>query len=168
MASTVAMFLVMGTVPVLAAAMARRVLRVAPVEMDLQDAFGRARRRHVRAVLLTSLSGRPRALGLPVLPPPYGVGSARPAQRDVPLCRIVGSVDGGRHLFDRHFDPVTDDAWSRFSSLLAARRAGVGLPPVLLLRAPDGYYVLDGHHRVAVARALGESHVWADVSDVSG
>ena len=30
-----------------------------------------------------------------------------------------------------------------------------------LYHCGDRYYVLDGHHRIAVARALGERWVWA-------
>jgi ParB-like chromosome segregation protein Spo0J len=28
------------------------------------------------------------------------------------------------------------------------------LPPVILRRQPDGYYIVDGRHRVSVARTL--------------
>ena len=51
----------------------------------------------------------------------------------------------------------------RFAAVFAAREAGLSLPPVTLYRAAGGYYVLDGHHRVAVARALGDDTIRADV-----
>jgi hypothetical protein len=31
---------------------------------------------------------------------------------------------------------------------------GVSLPPIELVRGPDGYYVRDGHHRPSVVHAL--------------
>jgi ParB-like chromosome segregation protein Spo0J len=39
--------------------------------------------------------------------------------------------------------------------------SGVSLPPIELVRGPDGYYVRDGHHRLSVARALGQTNVEA-------
>jgi hypothetical protein len=30
----------------------------------------------------------------------------------------------------------------------------------------DRYYVLDGHHRIAVTRALGERSIWATITEV--
>jgi ParB-like chromosome segregation protein Spo0J len=40
------------------------------------------------------------------------------------------------------------------------------MDPVDLYQQGDEYYVLDGHHRIAVARALGERSVWATVTQV--
>jgi hypothetical protein len=37
--------------------------------------------------------------------------------------------------------------------------------PRMILTAPQ-YYVLDGHHRIAVARALGERWVLANITEV--
>jgi hypothetical protein len=44
-----------------------------------------------------------------------------------------------------------------------AYRAGHALPPVAVIERPDGYYLLDGRHRVSVARALGHRDIdaWA-------
>jgi ParB-like chromosome segregation protein Spo0J len=44
-----------------------------------------------------------------------------------------------------------------------ARVRGVSLPPIELVRGPDGYYVRDGHHRLSVARTLGQDYVEAVV-----
>jgi hypothetical protein len=41
-----------------------------------------------------------------------------------------------------------------------------GADPVELYRCGDRYFVNDGHHRIAVARALGQREVWAEVTDV--
>lgn len=137
--------------------------------LDGQSAFERARSRHDRARWGVSLTGRPRRLDLAVLDQPLGPRCRRSTgEQTVPLGEIIGSVDRGRRLFDRHFDPTSDDAWPRYRSVFAARSADVDLPPVTLYRATDGYYVLDGHHRVAVARAFGDTTIRADVSFLCG
>jgi hypothetical protein len=40
------------------------------------------------------------------------------------------------------------------------------MDPVELYHCDGHYYVEDGHHRIAVARALGERQVWATVTEV--
>jgi ParB-like chromosome segregation protein Spo0J len=40
------------------------------------------------------------------------------------------------------------------------------MDPVDLYRCDGRYYVLDGHHRIAVARGLGERWVSANITDV--
>jgi hypothetical protein len=40
------------------------------------------------------------------------------------------------------------------------------MDPVDLYHCGGRYYVLDGHHRIAVARALGERWVWAAITEV--
>jgi hypothetical protein len=84
----------------------------------------------------------------------------------IPIARIVGSVDGGSQLFDRNFRPVSDRARARLSSLLVAMRQGVALPPIEVWAWHGEYYVLDGHHRVAAARALGDDYINAHVIEV--
>jgi nucleotide-binding universal stress UspA family protein len=86
--------------------------------------------------------------------------------RTVPLARIVGSVERSSEL-GHDFRPLRrarrahDD--ERFAGVLAAMQ--VGLPPVDLYKFGFGYYVSDGHHRIAAARALGQLEVEADVTD---
>ena len=52
---------------------------------------------------------------------------------------------------------------SRWQSIARAHRDGRPLPPIAVIERPDGYYVLDGRHRVSVARALGHHSIdaWA-------
>ena len=125
---------------------------------DPRETFEHARARHARRALLR----RSDASALPVL-----ARSRFPAGTVacvVPLREIVGSVDRGPHPFDRRFYPTADTAWARFAAVLRARNDGLELPPVLLHQGCDGYYVLDGHHRVAVARAVGDTDIRAEVS----
>jgi hypothetical protein len=176
MTSTTTTYAAVMLTPILATWAAMWLLRIGPADpwreggtglavLDTRDAFDSARWRHARARLLTRLTGRGDALELAVLPPASGARGRRSiGERMVRLDRIVGSVDAGQHLFDRRFDPTDNRAWSRFSSVFAARSSGADLPPVLLYRGPGGYYVLDGHHRVAVARAMGDDEIAAEVT----
>jgi uncharacterized ParB-like nuclease family protein len=52
----------------------------------------------------------------------------------------------------------------------AVRLHGTRLPPVELIEVAGIYFVVDGHHRISVARALGESEIRAKVTSwqVSG
>lgn len=173
-------YLLSAIVPMLGFWLAVTVMRVGSVDtrrgggtgfewLDSRSAFESARWRHSRAWLGMTLIGRRQRLSLPVLPQSYApVGGRTVDEQMVALAEIVGSVDGGRHAFDRNFEPTSDDAWPRFRAVFAARSDDVSLPPVTLYRARDGYYVLDGHHRVAVARAFGDKTIRAEVTLLGG
>jgi len=83
--------------------------------------------------------------------------------RVVDLEKIVGSV-GRRRDFDRSFMPrrAAAERWKRVD--LAFHRDKV-LPPVRLYKLGDAYFVLDGNHRVSVARYHGVPAVEADVTE---
>jgi hypothetical protein len=82
--------------------------------------------------------------------------------RTIPLDAIVGTVDATTD-FDAGFRPAADRVSSRWQSVARAYRDGRPLPPIDVIERPDGYYVLDGRHRVSVTRALGHAHIdaWA-------
>jgi hypothetical protein len=84
----------------------------------------------------------------------------------IPVASIVGSVDGASQLFDRNFRPVSDRARARLGSVLVAMRQGEPFPPIEVWAWRGEYYVLDGHHRVAAARALGSDYISAHVIEV--
>ena len=85
--------------------------------------------------------------------------SWRPARlRPIPLEAIVGTVDVAVD-FDAGFRPATDRVAPRWQSIARAHREGRPLQPISVLERPDGYYVLDGRHRVSVARALGHGDI---------
>ena len=169
-------YLLWMTVPVIGLWLAATVMHIGSVDtrrgggtgvawLDTRSTFDSARWRHDLWSLRMSLIGRRQHLSLPVLRQPYGLRGMRPiGEQSVALAEIVGSVDGRHHPFDRRFDPTSDAAWRRYSAVFAARTGSAGVPPVTLYRAADGYYVLDGHHRVAVARAFGDKTIRADVT----
>jgi ParB-like nuclease domain len=72
----------------------------------------------------------------------------------VPLGSIVGTIEPTPH-FDADFRPASNVVRHRWERVALAYRRGVALPPVVLRARDDGYYVVDGRHRVSVARALG-------------
>jgi hypothetical protein len=65
------------------------------------------------------------------------------------------------------FRPVSDRARARLGSILVVMREGEPpLPPIEVWAWHGEYYVLDGHHRVAAARALGSNYISAHVVEV--
>ena len=86
--------------------------------------------------------------------------------RTVPISQIVGSMNRYRD-FDRAFLPTqshTGDRWRRVSR---AWYEEVSLPPVLLYQVSDVYFVVDGNHRVSVARDQGQEYIDAEVRECS-
>jgi hypothetical protein len=94
----------------------------------------------------------------------------RTGERDIgvqliPLDSIVGTVDRGRGEFDRDFRPSAQ-ARARWERIAAARRRGEAMPPIDVYRISDLHFVKDGHHRVSVARAHGDTDIEARVREV--
>ena len=71
--------------------------------------------------------------------------------KQIPLDAIVGSV--GRYTdFTRTFLPRRDDDQDRWSRVKAAMQDPAGLPPIEVYKVGEVYFVIDGNHRVSVAR----------------
>lgn len=82
---------------------------------------------------------------------------------DVRVERIVGTV-GRAEDFDAEFrlrNPDLRDRWDAVAELMA--RPGGPVARIELLRLGEMYFVVDGHHRVSVARARGQAVVPARV-----
>jgi hypothetical protein len=93
-------------------------------------------------------------------------GSSYRGIQTVPIEKIVGSATNRYVDFDRAFLPAqvrTKSRWKRIDSL---RMAGEELPPVQLYKLGDLYFVRDGHHRVSVAREMGQEFIDAEVVEV--
>jgi len=133
---------------------------------DAQDDFDRALRRARWATLAGWLHGRSSSRNhLPVLGDETIIIGARTRDVAVPIDHIVGSVEPTR-CFDRHFRPTSQLPRTRFERIAADIYCGRGMDPVDLYQCGDQYYVLDGHHRVAVVRALGQRWVLANITKV--
>ena len=86
--------------------------------------------------------------------------------RPVRIDRIVGSVDRYRD-FDRIFLPTQSRTADRWQRINRAWYQDVSLPPVLLYQVGDVYFVVDGNHRVSVARSRGQEFIDAEVRECS-
>ena len=94
-----------------------------------------------------------------------GRKSSKQELREIPLDAIVGSV--GRYKdFTRKFLPLQDSDESRWARVKAAVMEMTGLPFIDVYQIGDVYFVLDGNHRVSVARQLGAKHIQANVTQV--
>ena len=82
--------------------------------------------------------------------------------RTVPICRIKGS-EGRSDDFDCDFNPMHTRTRHRWLSIAVARSCGDTLPLVELIQLGEDYFVRDGHHRISVARALGQDYIDAEV-----
>ncbi len=83
----------------------------------------------------------------------------------IPLDQIVGSVDKVKD-FDRRFRPTSDRSRQRWQRLAEKSRMGEYLPPIDLYKLGNLYFVIDGHHRVSVARAQGARVIEAHVTEI--
>ena len=84
----------------------------------------------------------------------------------IALDKITGS-ESRTGDFDHNFNPLSDSLKDRWVNVMAARLSGTPMPPIDLLKAGDEYYVRDGHHRISVARALGEGFIEAQVTSMT-
>ena len=78
--------------------------------------------------------------------------------------QIVGSLNR-YHQFDRAFLPVQDQIASRWQHIDSAFYKDISLPPILLYKVGQVYFVVDGHHRVSVAREKGQEFIEAEVRE---
>ena len=135
--------------------------------LDAHDDFLRARRAQLAARAARRLRIRARGCAHPRTLAAAAARSARPPRIDViPLSSIVGTVEPSPH-FDARFRPASQHLRARWERVALAHRRGVSLPPIAVLQGPDGYYVIDGRHRVSVALALGRRDIDAFVTRLS-
>ena len=78
--------------------------------------------------------------------------------------KIVGTV-GRRRDFDSSFLPTRASAEERWKRIDRAFHRAEDLPPVELYKIGDTYFVLDGNHRVSVARHHGIQMIEATVTE---
>ncbi len=85
--------------------------------------------------------------------------------REIPLDAIVGSV--GRYKdFTRTFWPKNDSDEERWVRVKTAVHDMSGMSPIDVYKTGDVYFVIDGNHRVSIARQLGSDTITARVTEV--
>jgi ParB-like nuclease domain len=127
--------------------------------IDAQEDFLRARRAQVAARAARWVAGGRRCARVPrTLTDTAGVPRGAARMEVIPLKTIVGTLEP-TIMFDAAFRPASELVRARWERIALAHRRGVSLPPIRVLRGEDGYYVIDGRHRVSVALALG----WRDI-----
>lgn len=127
--------------------------------------FQQARRQASLERLLSKLTGKSDEL-LPFDEVRRELGLLSPKKRyldDIPIDSIVGSVE--RYFdFNRRFRPLMEEAegrWARVKQLVE----DVGLPPIEVYKIGEVYFVLDGNHRVSVARQVDAETIEAYVNE---
>jgi hypothetical protein len=140
-------------------------------QQDAQHDFALARRRRALSKIVSRLRFEPDDVSV-MLPFEEVVAAlGRRSEHDVglqtiALDSIVGTVTRRRGEFDRNFRPASKGVRGRWESIATARRRGGAMPPIDVYRVGDMHFVEDGHHRVSVARALGDTHIEARVKEV--
>ena len=113
------------------------------------------------------LGGRPRRLLnlAEVQATCAGLGQRELGRQGVALNQIRGSANEGRRWdFDADFRPLKSHTESRWLNVATAQLRGVKLPPITLIQVDEVYFVQDGHHRISVAKALGQAKIEAMVT----
>ncbi len=89
-------------------------------------------------------------------------GSSYAGIKVVPIHSIIGS-EGRIADFDNGFHPINETTRERWMNIAIAHIARLPLPPIQLIEVGDVYFIRDGHHRVSVAHAFGQSAMDAEV-----
>jgi len=84
--------------------------------------------------------------------------------KTVRVDQIAGSLNR-YHEFDRVFLPASDTLAERWQRVNRAFYQEISLPPVVLYKVGQVYFVVDGHHRVSVAREQGQIEIEAEVRE---
>jgi hypothetical protein len=90
-----------------------------------------------------------------------------PVYRGVKTIRvdqIIGSLNRYSD-FDHAFLPAHSASADRWQSVARAFYQDISLPPVVLYKVGQVYFVVDGHHRVSVAREQGQVFIDAEVRE---
>jgi len=131
------------------------------------EQFHRARRQAAVESLLARLSGHSTdLLSYEAVADKLLVSGQSPGGlRQIPVSAIVGSV--GRYQdFTRTFLPRNQSDEDRWVAVGAAAPVIGDLPPIECYKIGDSYFVLDGNHRVSIARQQGVDYIDAYITEV--
>jgi hypothetical protein len=138
------------------------------LDQQARNDFQRARFKAFMNRVWASVSGKPTTLlSYDEIKEKLHIGG--PIYRGVQTVRvdqIAGSLNR-YHEFDRVFLPASDTLANRWQSVNRAFYQEISLPPVVLYKVGQVYFVVDGHHRVSVAREQGQLYIEADVRECS-
>jgi ParB-like nuclease domain len=84
---------------------------------------------------------------------------------DIPLSHIKGSL-GRCQDFSHDFLPRHRGLEERWTQVWQLMQHNQSLPPIEVYKMNETYFVIDGHHRVSVAKQLGLSHLEALVREL--
>lgn len=97
----------------------------------------------------------------------HRLGLSSKGIQEIPVDAIVGSVNRYQD-FDRNFLPLRDsdvERWANVKTVMTSP-GSVGLPPIMVYKIGEVYFVLDGNHRVSIARQMGIDHLEAYVTEI--
>ncbi|MGD9092097.1 MAG: universal stress protein [Anaerolineales bacterium] len=140
-------------------------MEIGPVSTALRD-FRRARRKADLQEVVARLTGRPATLiSFEEVRQRFKVEeTGKRTLQEIPLDAIVGSV--GRYKdFTRKFLPRLESDKERWTRVKVSVDA-MGLQPIDVYQVGQIYFVLDGHHRVSVAKQIGAKTILANVIEV--
>ena len=97
----------------------------------------------------------------------HSLGQSSKGLQNIPISDIVGSVNRYQD-FDRNFLPLRDSDEERWAKVKAAMTSpgSSGLPPIIVYKIGDAYFVLDGNHRVSIARQMDMNYIEAYVTEI--
>jgi len=98
----------------------------------------------------------------------HTLGLSSKGLKEIPVKSIVGSVNRYQD-FDRNFLPLRDDDEERWANVKAAMTSlsSMGLPPIRVYKIGEAYFVLDGNHRVSIARQMDVEFIEAYVTEIN-
>jgi hypothetical protein len=85
--------------------------------------------------------------------------------QSVPLEQIVGST-GRYEDFDLAYNPRHKASEDRWVNVAETQYKGVELPPILLYKVGQAYFVEDGNNRVSVAHQNGKKYIQSRVIEI--
>ncbi len=136
-------------------------------EIALED-FRRARRQAAASAILRRFKGQPVSL-LPFDEIIQHIGTQESHElglKYIPIDAIVGSV--GRYTeFTRDFLPLSGSLKTRWARVKSTFKDFKDMPPIQVYQIGKVYFVLDGNHRVSIAKQRGATEIRAYVTEIS-
>lgn len=132
---------------------------------DFKHARAKARMQHLWA----AITGEPKELLHydEISKQMHAVGGASKGVQEIPIDSIVGSVNRFED-FDKNFLPLRDSDMQRWANVKTSMTSpgSPGLPPISVYKIGDAYFVLDGNHRVSIAKQMDAEKIEAYVSEI--